>query len=44
MVEAVTYRMSLHTTADDPTVYRDEALVESQSWELRCPIDDSNSI
>ena len=35
-VEAVTYRMSLHTTADDPTVYRDSA--ESQSWESRCPI------
>ena len=36
LVEAVTFRMSLHTTADDPTVYRDEALVKP--WELRCPI------
>jgi pyruvate dehydrogenase E1 component alpha subunit len=28
--------MSLHTTADDPTVYRDESLVEP--WKARCPI------
>ncbi len=36
LIEAVTFRMSLHTTADDPTVYRDEALVEP--WKARCPI------
>jgi len=35
-IEAITYRMSLHTTADDPTVYRDEKEVEP--WEARCPI------
>jgi TPP-dependent pyruvate/acetoin dehydrogenase alpha subunit len=36
LIEAVTFRMSLHTTADDPTVYRDQSLVEE--WEPRCPI------
>jgi TPP-dependent pyruvate/acetoin dehydrogenase alpha subunit len=36
LVEAVTYRMSVHTTADDPKVYRDDAEVEA--WEQRCPI------
>ncbi|MBC8201876.1 MAG: pyruvate dehydrogenase (acetyl-transferring) E1 component subunit alpha [Planctomycetes bacterium] len=35
-IEAITFRMSLHTTADDPTVYRDESEVEK--WESRCPI------
>ena len=35
-IEAITYRMSLHTTADDPTVYRDAA--ESEPWESRCPL------
>jgi len=35
-IEAVTFRMSLHTTADDPTVYRDES--EVTPWEARCPI------
>lgn len=35
-IEAVTFRMSLHTTADDPTVYRDES--EVTPWESRCPI------
>ena len=35
-IEAITYRMSLHTTADDPTVYRDEKEVEP--WVRRCPI------
>jgi len=35
-IEAVTYRMSYHTTADDPKVYRDEADVEV--WNARCPI------
>jgi pyruvate dehydrogenase E1 component alpha subunit len=35
-IEAITYRMSLHTTADDPTVYRDEQ--EVLPWGKRCPI------
>jgi pyruvate dehydrogenase E1 component alpha subunit len=36
MIEAVTYRLSLHTTADDPTRYRDEE--EVKEWEKREPI------
>jgi len=36
LIEAVTYRMSMHTTADDPKVYRDESEVEA--WKARCPI------
>ncbi|MDP6479227.1 MAG: thiamine pyrophosphate-dependent enzyme [Phycisphaerales bacterium] len=36
LIEAVTFRMSLHTTADDDTVYRDESIVEP--WRARCPI------
>jgi pyruvate dehydrogenase E1 component alpha subunit len=36
LIEAVTYRMSLHTTADDPKVYRNEEQV--QEWEAKCPI------
>jgi len=36
LIEAVTYRMSLHTTADDPKVYRDDAEVEA--WKSRDPI------
>lgn len=36
MIECVTYRLSLHTTADDPTQYRDEA--EVKEWEERDPI------
>jgi pyruvate dehydrogenase E1 component alpha subunit len=36
LIEAVTFRMSLHTTADDPTVYRDDE--EVKVWEVRCPI------
>ncbi len=36
LIEAITFRMSLHTTADDSTVYRDESLVEP--WKKRCPI------
>lgn len=35
-IEAVTYRMSLHTTADDPKVYRTEDQV--RAWEAKCPI------
>jgi len=36
LIEAVTYRMSLHTTADDPRRYRSED--EVALWELRDPI------
>ena len=36
LIEAVTYRMSLHTTADDPRVYRSDD--EVKQWESRCPI------
>lgn len=36
MIENVTYRLSLHTTADDPTRYRDEE--EAQKWEARDPL------
>ncbi|WP_407361737.1 pyruvate dehydrogenase (acetyl-transferring) E1 component subunit alpha [Microbacterium sp. LBN7] len=35
-IEAVTYRMGPHTTADDPTRYRDDA--ELESWRRRDPI------
>ncbi len=35
-VEAVTYRMGPHTTADDPTRYRDSA--ELAEWQRRDPI------
>ena len=37
LIEAVTYRMSVHTTADDPTKYRKEQEVEE--WQERDPID-----
>lgn len=36
LVECLTYRMSLHTTADDPKVYRKDD--EVRAWEARCPI------
>lgn len=36
VVEAVTYRMRMHTTADDPKRYRDDAEVEA--WKARDPI------
>ena len=36
LIEAVTYRMSVHTTADDPTRYRSDE--EVQEWEARDPI------
>lgn len=36
LIEAVTYRMSLHTTADDPKVYRKDEDVER--WQPKCPI------
>jgi pyruvate dehydrogenase E1 component alpha subunit len=35
-IECVTYRLSVHTTADDPTKYRDEEEVEM--WEKRDPL------
>ena len=35
LIEAVTYRMSLHTTADDPKVYRSDDEVEQ--WKARDP-------
>ena len=35
-IEAVTYRFGPHTTADDPTKYRDEKEVEY--WMQRCPV------
>jgi pyruvate dehydrogenase E1 component alpha subunit len=36
MIECVTYRMSVHTTADDPSKYRSDKEVEK--WEKRDPI------
>jgi len=36
LIEAVTYRLSVHTTADDPTKYR--SLDEVEVWEKRDPI------
>lgn len=36
LIECLTYRMSLHTTADDPTKYRSDAEVET--WKKRDPI------
>lgn len=36
LIEAVTYRLGVHTTADDPRKYRDEA--EVQEWEQRDPL------
>jgi pyruvate dehydrogenase E1 component alpha subunit len=36
LVEALTYRLSLHTTADDPTKYRQEA--EVKAWEAKEPL------
>ncbi|SNQ52180.1 3-methyl-2-oxobutanoate dehydrogenase subunit alpha [Frankia canadensis] len=37
LVEAVTYRMGAHTTADDPTRYRSAA--ELDAWRRRDPLD-----
>jgi pyruvate dehydrogenase E1 component alpha subunit len=37
LVEAIQYRYGAHTTADDPSVYRDEA--EVQKWRKRDPLD-----
>lgn len=36
LIEAVTYRMGPHTTADDPTRYRHDD--EGQEWESRDPL------
>jgi pyruvate dehydrogenase E1 component alpha subunit len=36
LIEAITYRMGAHTTADDPTKYRSEASLER--WRQRDPI------
>lgn len=36
VVECLTYRMSMHTTADDPTKYRSDSEVEQ--WKKRDPI------
>jgi pyruvate dehydrogenase E1 component alpha subunit len=36
LIEAITYRMSVHTTADDPSKYRSEE--EVKVWEKRDPI------
>lgn len=36
MIECLTYRLSIHTTADDPSKYRDEEEVEK--WEERDPL------
>ena len=37
LIESVQYRYGAHTTADDPSVYRDEA--ESEAWHDRDPLD-----
>ncbi len=37
LIEAIQYRYGAHTTADDPSVYRDDAEVER--WRERDPID-----
>jgi pyruvate dehydrogenase E1 component alpha subunit len=36
LIEAVTYRLGVHTTADDPTKYRDEEEVEA--WRAHDPL------
>lgn len=36
MIECLTYRLSIHTTADDPSKYRDEE--EVREWEGRDPL------
>jgi len=36
MIECMTYRLSLHTTADDPSKYRDDE--EVKEWQRRDPI------
>jgi len=36
LIEALTYRLAVHTTADDPTKYRDDA--EVAEWQAREPL------
>ncbi len=36
LIEAYTYRMEMHTTADDPKKYRSDE--EVKEWEKKCPI------
>lgn len=36
LIEAFTYRLEMHTTADDPKKYRKEE--EVRAWEKKCPI------
>src|SRR3989338_1613207 len=36
LIEAVTYRQSVHTTADDPTVYRSKE--EEEEWKKKDPL------
>ncbi|QLD89535.1 pyruvate dehydrogenase (acetyl-transferring) E1 component subunit alpha [Natronomonas salina] len=36
LIEALTYRRSMHTTSDDPSAYREDE--ESEAWEARDPI------
>jgi pyruvate dehydrogenase E1 component alpha subunit len=36
LIEAITYRLSMHTTADDPTKYRPDA--EVKAWEAKEPL------
>ncbi|SIR82716.1 pyruvate dehydrogenase E1 component alpha subunit/2-oxoisovalerate dehydrogenase E1 component [Haladaptatus litoreus] len=36
LIEALTYRRSMHTTSDDPSVYREAQ--EEEEWEARDPI------
>ncbi len=36
LIEAYTYRLEMHTTADDPKVYRRDEEVEQ--WQAKCPI------
>ena len=36
LIEAYTYRLEMHTTADDPKKYRSDE--EVQAWEKKCPI------
>lgn len=36
LIEALTYRRSMHTTSDDPSVYRETE--EEEEWEARDPI------
>jgi pyruvate dehydrogenase E1 component alpha subunit len=37
LIEAVSYRMSMHTTADDPTRYRTEK--ETEEWKAKDPVE-----